>query len=94
MTLLLPLLFVPHLAGELHLQLAYDCYTIEYRIAGINFCGKSEKASKINFRGFKFRGSIQFRGVAPRTSDDVIDTHARFRSRSSLLLLQILGQIV
>ena len=38
---------------------------------GINFRGKSEKAPKINFRGFKFRGSNQFRGVAPAgTSDD------------------------
>ena len=58
---------------------------------GINFRGKSEKAPKINFRGFKFRGSNQLRGVAPGASDDVIDTHARSRSRSSLLLLQILG---
>ena len=60
---------------------------------GSNFHGKSEKALKINFRGFKFRGRNQFRGVAPGTSDDVIDTHARSRSRSSLLLLQILGEI-
>ena len=60
---------------------------------GINFRGNSEKAPKINFRGFKFRGSNQFRGVAPGTSDDVIDTHTRSRSRSSLLLIQILGQI-
>ena len=36
-----------------------------------NFRGKSEKAPKINFRGFKFRGSNQFRGVVPGTSDDV-----------------------
>ena len=31
---------------------------------GSNFRGKSEKALKINFRGFKFRDSIQSRGVA------------------------------
>ena len=43
---------------------------------GINFRGKSEKAPKINFRGFKFRGNNQFGGVAPGTSDDVINTHA------------------
>ena len=60
---------------------------------GIKFRGKSEKVPKINFRGFKFRGSNQFRGVEPGTSDKAIDTHARSRSRSSLLLLQILGQI-
>ena len=59
---------------------------------GINFRGKSEKAPKINFRDFKFRGSNQFRGVAPGISDDIIDTRARSRSRS-LLLLQRLGQI-
>ena len=60
---------------------------------GINFRGKSEKAPKINFRDFKFRGSNRFRGVALGTSDDVIDIHARSRSRSSLLLLQIIRQI-
>ena len=32
--------------------------------AGSNFRGKSEKALKINFRGFKFRDSSQYRGVA------------------------------
>ena len=31
---------------------------------GSNFHGKSEKALKINFRGFKFRDSKQSRGVA------------------------------
>ena len=31
-----------------------------------NFRGKSEKALKINFRGFKFRDSNQSRGVALR----------------------------
>ena len=31
---------------------------------GSNFHGKSEKALKINFRGFKFRDSNQSRGVA------------------------------
>ena len=31
---------------------------------GSNFRGKSEKAHKINFRGFKFRESNQSRGVA------------------------------
>ena len=30
-----------------------------------NFRGKSEKALKINFCGFKFRDSNQSRGVAP-----------------------------
>ena len=33
-------------------------------LMGSNFRGKSEKALKINFRGFKFRDSNQFRGVA------------------------------
>ena len=41
-----------------------------------NFHGKSEKALKINFRGFKFRDSNQSRGVA-LLSDDVMDTRAR-----------------
>ena len=31
---------------------------------GSNFRGKSEKTLKINFRGFKFRDSNQYRGVA------------------------------
>ena len=31
---------------------------------GSNFRGKSKKALKINFRGFKFRDSNQSRGVA------------------------------
>ena len=31
---------------------------------GSNFRGKSEKALKINLRGFKFRDSNQYRGVA------------------------------
>ena len=31
---------------------------------GSNFRGKSEKALKINFRGFKFRDSNKSRGVA------------------------------
>ena len=44
---------------------------------GSNFCGKSEKALKINFRGFKFRDSNQSRGIHYCTSDDVIDTRAR-----------------
>ena len=43
---------------------------------GSNFRGKSEKALKINFRGFKFRDSNRSRGVA-LTNDDVIDIHAR-----------------
>ena len=33
-------------------------------IVGSNFRGKSEKALKINFRGFKFRHSNQPRGMA------------------------------
>ena len=33
-------------------------------IVGSNFRGKSEKALKINFRGFKFHDSNQSRGVA------------------------------
>ena len=38
---------------------------ILYRMAvGANFHGKSEKALKINFRGFKFHDSNQSRGVA------------------------------
>ena len=53
---------------------------------GINFRGKSEKAPKINFRGFKFRGSKSVQGRGTRQSDDVIDTRTRSRSRSSLLL--------
>ena len=67
---------------------------------GCSFCGKSEKALKINFCGFKFLDSIDYIGegsiqsmvtatsigVWHCTSDDVIDTHARSRSRSSLLL--------
>ena len=36
------------------------CY---YRMAG-NFRGKSEKALKFNFRGFKFHDSNQSRGMA------------------------------
>ena len=31
---------------------------------GANFCGKSEKALKIDFHGYKFRDSNQSRGVA------------------------------
>ena len=31
---------------------------------GSNFRGKSEKALKISFHGFKFHDSNQFRGVA------------------------------
>ena len=31
---------------------------------GSNYRGKSEKALKINFRGFKFRDSNQSRGMA------------------------------
>ena len=49
---------------------------------GADFCGKSEKALKINFR---FVTAIS-PGVWHCTSDDVIDTHARSHSRSSLLL--------
>ena len=53
---------------------------------GSNFNGKSEKALKINFRGFKFRDNNQSRGVAL--------LHKRLcnrymRSRSSLLLSHI-----
>ena len=45
---------------------------------GANFCGKSEKALRIKFHGFKFRDSnpVQGRGTYC-TNDDVIDTHAR-----------------
>ena len=44
---------------------------------GSNFRGKSEKALKINFRGFKFRDSNQSRAWHCCISDDVIDTRAR-----------------
>ena len=50
-----------------------------------NFCGKSEKALKINFRGLKFRDSNQSRGVACCTNDDVINTRAHDLMRSLLL---------
>ena len=47
-------------------------YTIwQVIFVGANFCGKSEKALKVNFCGFKFHDSNQSRGVA---SNDVIDT--------------------
>ena len=53
---------------------------MSYRMAGnfrrANFRGKSEKALKINFRGFEFHDSNQSRGVA-LLSDDVINTCAR-----------------
>ena len=42
-----------------------------------NFRGKSEKALKINFCGFKFRDSNQSRGWHYCISDDVINTRAR-----------------
>ena len=39
-------------------------YTVWWVIfVGSNFHGKSEKALKINFRGFKFRNSNQSRGM-------------------------------
>ena len=34
---------------------------------GANFCGKSKKALKINFRGFKFYDSNQSRCVCDET---------------------------
>ena len=43
---------------------------------GANFRGKSEKALRINFRGFKFVTEIS-PGAWHCTSDDVINTHAR-----------------
>ena len=43
---------------------------------GSNFRGKSEKALKINLRGFKFRDSNQYRAWQCCTTDDVIDTGA------------------
>ena len=46
---------------------------------GSNFRGKSEKALKINFRGFKFRYSNQSGAWHCCTNDDVIDTRARER---------------
>ena len=52
---------------------------------GANFCGKSEKALKINFCGFKFVTATS-PGAWHCKSDDVIDTRTRFRSRFSLLL--------
>ena len=44
-------------------NIRHSTLTFVYRMAG-NFRGKSEKALKINFRGFKFRDSKQSRGVA------------------------------
>ena len=43
-----------------------ELYGTVWRVifVGANFHGKSEKALKINFRGFKFRDSNQSRGVA------------------------------
>ena len=42
-----------------------DDYHMAGNFGGANFCGKSEKALRINFRGFKFHGdSNQSRGVA------------------------------
>ena len=50
------------------IQFKYDIVYI-YTVWGVifmgtNFRGKSEKALKINFRGFKFHDSNQSRGVA------------------------------
>ena len=43
----------------------YYYYTVWWvTFVGFNFHGKSEKALKINLRGFKFRDSNQSRGVA------------------------------
>ena len=41
-------------------------YTILWQVivVGANFHGKSEKALKINFHGFKFHDSNQSRGMA------------------------------
>ena len=49
-----------------NLAIASPKYIHVWRVIfmGANFSGKSEKALKINFRGFKFRDSNQSRGVA------------------------------
>jgi hypothetical protein len=54
---------------------------------GANFRGKSEKALRINFRGFKFRDSnpVQWRGAA-QTISYIIDRRSRSRSISETLL--------
>ena len=52
---------------------------------GANFCGKSEKAHKLIIVVLKFVITTS-PGAWHCTSDDVIDTHARSRSQSSLLL--------
>ena len=44
---------------------------------GSNFRGKSKKALKISFRGFKFHDSNQSRAWHCCISDDVFDTRAR-----------------
>ena len=76
------------------------CYRMVGNFCGCSFYGKSEKALKINFCGFKFLDSIDYIGegniqsmvtatsigVWHCTSDDVIDTRAQSRSQSSLLL--------
>jgi hypothetical protein len=51
---------------------------------GANFCGKSEKALRINFSGFKlnFRDSSPVRGCGAAQNDDVINTRSRSRSIS------------
>ena len=51
-----------------------------------NFRGKSEKALKINFRGFKFCYSNQSRGMA------LLQCNRYTRSRSSLLLYRDLDK--
>ena len=47
-----------------NLAIASPKYVWRIIFMGANFCVKSEKALKINFRGFKFRDSNQSRDVA------------------------------
>jgi hypothetical protein len=49
---------------------------------GANFYGESEKALRINFRGFKFRDSSLVQGCGAAQNDDVIDTRSRSLSIS------------
>ena len=46
--------------------MAHAAVTTVWRVifGGANFRGKSEKALRINFRGFKFREATQSRGMA------------------------------
>ena len=54
-----------------------DNFVLQIIFMGANFRGKSEKALKIIFRGFKFRYSNQTSpGAWHYTSDNVIDTRA------------------